>query len=122
MVRKRRKARALAVAQEDADAVKAMLQASVHINGTGCWHWQGAVNPDHGRLKYRGQCMYAHRLSYAVHVRELLPGELVLHRCDNATCINPEHLYIGTDSNNQRDRWQRTGAKREHNWPDEPPF
>lgn len=68
---------------------------------TGCWPWQGYIqSAGYGQCEVNGRLWLAHRLSWTVH-RGLIPkGSLVLHRCDNPPCCNPEHLRIGTHKDN----------------------
>lgn len=47
--------------------------------------------------------VYAHRLVWETLNQPLLPGQCVLHRCDNPKCINPEHLFVGTQADNMKD-------------------
>jgi predicted XRE-type DNA-binding protein len=69
-----------------------------------CWGWSASTD-EHGYGRIRVQWVeYAvHRLAYAIH-SGADPGELdVLHRCDNPTCTNPKHLFLGTHTDNMRD-------------------
>jgi hypothetical protein len=69
-----------------------------------CWPWTGNRRPDgYGRLGVRGSAYYAHRLAYASTFGPIPDGMLVCHRCDNPSCCNPAHLFVGTDADNQRD-------------------
>lgn len=69
-----------------------------------CWHFCGARNAfGYGRLTVNGRLQVAHRLSYEAFVGPIPQGMSVLHKCDNPSCINPEHLWLGTYSDNRRD-------------------
>jgi hypothetical protein len=75
-----------------------------------CWLWQGGGNPDrYGNFSVgpRNSCKQysAHRLSYFLHHGE--PQHLVLHKCDVPRCVNPNHLYDGTQLQNRRDCMKR---------------
>lgn len=71
---------------------------------TGCWLWIGSLNSDgYGNLHRGGHAVRAHRMSAAMQ-RGNLPSEaVVLHSCDVRCCVNPDHLEIGTHSDNVAD-------------------
>lgn len=46
----------------------------------------------------------AHRVSWQIHFGPIPKGKLVLHKCDNKRCVNPNHLYLGTQGDNNYDR------------------
>lgn len=79
---------------------------------TDCWHWRGPTNQfGYGRFTVRNRLQVAHRLSYEAFVGPIPDGMSVLHKCDNPSCVNPEHLWLGTYSDNRRDclskgRWR----------------
>ena len=74
------------------------------VTGPGCWAWTGAVGSGgYGRILVNGQQINAHRASWMVHRGPVRPGIEVCHTCDNPPCCNPDHLFLGTRSVNQRD-------------------
>jgi len=70
-----------------------------------CWEWNGARSKNgYGRFWINGAGVhYAHRISYIMCSGPIPDGGLVLHRCDNPPCVNPEHLYLGNHSENALD-------------------
>lgn len=79
----------------------------------GCWIWRGPQRErGYGCLYVEGKNIQAHRVSWMVH-RGLIPSGLyVCHRCDNPSCVNPEHLFIGTCADNVRDCHSKGRAAR----------
>lgn len=76
--------------------------------GEECWKWTGAFSSGYGHIGdgFKGT-IYAHRLSWIIH-NGLIPDKLkVLHNCDNPSCVNPNHLYLGTQGDNMYDRAMR---------------
>jgi hypothetical protein len=73
---------------------------------SGCWIWQGRPRGSNGYgcLKVDGLWVGAHRFSYQTHVGPIPDGLLVLHRCDVPMCVNPAHLFIGTNQDNSDDK------------------
>lgn len=76
-----------------------------------CWEWQAYTHLGYGRVRYRGESTNAHRVAWEL-TQGPIPGELhVLHRCDNRPCVNPTHLFLGTNYDNIRDRMQKDRPK-----------
>jgi hypothetical protein len=70
-----------------------------------CWLWDRPHKQHkYGILKVGKKLMFAHRFSWEIH-NGTIPKDLdVLHRCDNPSCVNPEHLFLGTHQQNMKDR------------------
>lgn len=74
------------------------------IADNGCWNWVGTVHHDgYGVFGHNGKSVRSHRASYEYHVGNIPSGMLVCHTCDNPLCINPDHLFVGTASDNAKD-------------------
>jgi len=74
-----------------------------------CWEWNAGHFPNgYGSFKWRGKNIQSHRIAWQlINGRALRPGEYVLHHCDNANCVRPDHLYTGTQLENMRDKFAR---------------
>ena len=87
----------------------------------GCWIWKGSkTNCGYGKIRIKDRFISAHRFSYELFVDNIPKGKIVCHNCpsgDNKLCVNPEHLWLGTISDNAIDaikkgQWKTTkGSK-----------
>lgn len=69
-----------------------------------CWLWNGALNSrGYGSFGFNGKNVSSHRFSYQNFKGEIPKGMFVCHTCDTPSCVNPKHLFTGTNSDNMRD-------------------
>ena len=80
------------------------------IDANGCWIFQGSVKKiglSYGWVSYKGTQMNAHRASWIEANGAIPVGLNVCHKCDVPQCINPEHLFLGTQRENIIDMWNK---------------
>ena len=92
------------------------------VTESGCWEWQGYIRKDgygecdprflgledFGAERTNGQWRaLVHRVFYTIHVGPIPDGLIVRHKCDNPPCVNPDHLELGTRTDNAQDRVER---------------
>lgn len=111
-----------------------VVGASVQLNNTlrvqrfwskvnktdSCWLWTGERTKfGHGRFLYNSVRVNAHRFAYETFVGPIPDGLLVCHKCDVPNCVNPDHLFVGTQKDNIQDcvkkgRWTQAKLKAQH--------
>jgi hypothetical protein len=75
-----------------------------------CWEWQANTGKGYGMFWFGKQAIVAHRVSWML-LRGPIPENMnVLHKCDNRRCVNPNHLFLGTQSDNFLDMWYKGRA------------
>lgn len=89
--------------QERSDYIKILLYKHV-TKSDGCWIWNGCKNiHGYGEIKPNRVHMNASRASWIAHKGKIQKGLFVLHACDNRSCTNPDHLFLGTAKDNMQD-------------------
>ena len=70
-----------------------------------CWLWKASFgSTGYGQIYYNGGPKKAHRVSYEFHIGPIPDEACVLHKCDNPACVNPDHLFLGSRTDNAKDK------------------
>lgn len=91
------------------------------VTSKGCWKWLGSqggryssLGKGYGIVHYMGKVFRTHILSYILTKGPIPKGMCVLHTCDYPTCINPDHLWLGTNQENVDDRMKKGRHRNGH--------
>lgn len=83
---------------------KERFEKKIIKDDAGCWWWTaGKDHKGYGRFGIDGKTQLAHRVSYRLYVGEIPDGLYVCHHCDNPSCVRPDHLFLGTATDNMQD-------------------
>src|SRR5712692_7724477 len=75
----------------------------VEPNPSGCWLWKGCLSRGYGQVQIDSKQMASHRFAWEDIMGPVPEGLWVLHKCDVRNCVNPQHLFLGTNSDNVKD-------------------
>jgi len=93
-------------------AIRAFKKRTPPGDPNSCWIFQGYLNKrKYGRIAFKVNKKlkreYAHRIAYLLEFGAIPNDKCVLHKCDNPTCCNPKHLFLGTRSDNMKDMYSK---------------
>lgn len=93
--------------QRNVDAEKSFW-SKVDVKGCDdCWEWLAANICGYGVFTSKQKNIRAHRFSWELKFGDIGDGMCVLHKCDNPSCVNPKHLFLGTHKDNMRDMFSK---------------
>jgi hypothetical protein len=97
------------------DSLEQRFWAKVNKTNT-CWEWKASTDFGNYGLFWNGKAMTrAHRMSWILHNGAIPTGSCVLHHCDNRSCVNPSHLFLGSKTDNNLDM-NRKGRNARLTW------
>ena len=90
---------------ETLEELKKRFEGRISHHKNGCWIWAGSKDKvGYGYFSIKGKTLKSHRVSYYIYKGEIPEKMMVCHSCDMPSCVNPEHLWIGTAKQNMQDR------------------
>lgn len=92
--------------------LKERFLSKISIVQSGCWEWTARLDSHgYGRCYFNGKHIGAHRVSWFIFNKNFPNNTNVLHRCDNPKCVNPDHLFLGTQKDNMIDKINKNRGK-----------
>lgn len=83
-------------------SLKCKLLGDIRKEGD-CWLFKNSSCGEYSKIRWNAKWHLAHRISYEVHNGPIPKGKWICHKCDTPKCVNPDHLFIGSASENRKD-------------------
>ena len=101
--------RLLSLSESEVDRLRKRFEAQyLGEPNSGCWLWTSHLDrKGYGNIGCNGRWFKATHVSLFLRGVTVPPGHLACHKCDVPACVNPSHLFVGTQSDNLRDSWQK---------------
>ncbi len=94
-----------------AKVISRFLSSRTEGGKNDCWNWNKSTNEKgYGQVMCAGKNIKAHKMAYMIHVGDIPDGVSVLHKCDNPRCVNPNHLFLGSQADNINDMYGKKRA------------
>jgi len=98
------KTKQIILSKEESDIIASKIANNITIDENGCHIWNGSkLKGGYGNLNSSIGIIQTHRFMYFYANGEIKDGYVVCHKCDNTSCCNPNHLFVGTQADNMRD-------------------
>ena len=90
------------------DEIRWLLSRVEYDTNGGCWLWAGSIGSyGYGRIERDGRQTGAHRRAWEVFRGPIPKGLILCHKCDVRACVNPDHIFLGTNKDNTADMWRK---------------
>jgi len=83
--------------------LKERILSKLEFKSNGCVEWKGYKRMGYGQISFRDKLSSVHRLTYQLYVGKIPVGQNALHHCDNPSCCNPAHIFLGSQKDNSTD-------------------
>ncbi len=99
----------------DAKTISRFMSKVAVNEDSGCWEWTGARDKDgYGWFRANKKMVRSHRGAFEIFKGLIKYGNYVCHKCDNPSCVNPYHLFQGTNTDNMKDMSAKGRGKKQN--------